>query len=721
MPQIRLAARLHAGHDGLFSRVTSVFPPLRVHPGRQFPLGATPSPAGTNFAVWSRHATAIDVCLYHPSAPDCEYARVRLQRGEMDVWHILVEGLPAGMLYGYRAHGPHLPANGLRFNANKLLLDPYAKAVAGLPNGTNDMLGRDGPDTGNGMLDNGATALKAAVIDDAFDWEGDEPLHLPWAGTVIYEMHVKGFTKLHPEVPESRRGTYAGLAEPVVADYLKSMGVTAVQLLPVHQHLDDGWLLGNGLTNYWGYNTAGFFAAHNTYAAAQTPQEQVNEFKMMVKAFHRAGLEVIVDVVYNHTAEGDENGPTLMLRGLDNISYYAHHSTETGLYYLNYTGCGNTVASFEPPALKLILDSLRYWVEVMHVDGFRFDLGVTVGRDRDGFRGDSVFFMALRQDPVLANVKLIAEPWDLGPDGYRVGGFPEPWRELNGKFRDAVRRFWRGDGNVVPEFAKRLCGSDDLYGWKSPLATVNMLTSHDGFTLRDLSTYTQKHNEANGEDNRDGDNDNHSVNHGVEGESQDARINVLRERHRRNMMATMFFSQGIPFITAGDERARTQKGNNNAYCQDNALSWIDWTPTAVSERFLCFVRQLADLRKQHPVLRRNWFFDGQKNPVTGHRDIIWLSEGGRIMSRAEWYQPRRTLLGAMMHDHDTALLLLFNNDANASNFTVPAGTWQTLLDTTSHDGFVNAPPLASTMYCVGAHSVVCLKGTNVDWRFEDPE
>ena len=682
---------------------------LRVRAGKPFPLGATPVAAGTNFAVWSRHAVAIDLCLYDPSHPQQEIARVRLQRGEMDVWHAFVEGVSAGMLYGYRAHGPHLPANGLRFNAHKLLLDPYAKAVAGVPDGVDEMTGRDGPDTGLGLIDNGTTALKSVVIDDAFDWEGDELLRTPWTETVICELHVKGFTKLHPKVPKTHRGTYAGLADPAVIQYLKELGVTAVQLLPVHQHLDDGWLVAKGLTNYWGYNTAAFCAPHNTYAATAEPQAQVIEFKAMVKALHQAGLEVILDVVYNHTAEGDENGPMLMLRGLDNVSYYSHHSTAQGLYYLNYTGCGNTVASYEAPALKLILDSLRYWVEVMHVDGFRFDLGVTVGRDRDGFRSDSIFFTALRQDPVLAHVKLIAEPWDLGPDGYRVGGFPEPWRELNGKFRDTVRRFWRGDGNVVPEFAKRLCGSDDLYGWKSPLATVNMITSHDGFTLRDLATYVQKHNLANGEENRDGDNDNHSINYGVEGECHDTRTNHLREQHRRNMMATMFLSQGVPFITAGDERARTQHGNNNAYCQDNELSWIDWTSSSRSTRFLAFTQQLAELRRRYPVLRRRKFFDGQADPVTLEPDIVWLSEAGGHMSRPEWYQHRRTLLGAMLTDGSQRLVLLFNNDAHEAEFVLPEGQWRTIFDTTSHEGFVKSDIIRSGYFRLAGHAVVCLE------------
>ena len=627
----------------------------------------------------------------------------------MDVWSVFVEGVSPGMLYGFRAHGPHLPANGLRFNPNKLLLDPYAKAIVGQPDGHGSMTSPEGPDKGLGLVDNGPVALKTAVIDDSFDWEGDELLRRDWAETVVYEVHVKGFSKLNTQVPEALRGTYAGMAHKTSIDYFKALGVTAVQLLPVHQHLDDQWLVDKGLTNYWGYNTAAFLAPHNTYAAVQSPQAQVNEFKSMVKALHKAGIEVILDVVYNHTAEGDEKGPTLMLRGLDNVMYYTHQSTEEGLYYANYTGCGNTVSSFEAPSLKLIMDSMRYWVEVMHVDGFRFDLGVTVGRDRDGFRSSGVFFMAVRQDPVLANVKLIAEPWDLGPDGYRVGGFPDPWRELNGKYRDTVRKFWRGDGNVVPEFAKRLCGSDDLYGWKSPLATVNMITSHDGFTLRDLATYVRKHNEKNGEENRDGDNDNHSINYGVGGETADERINLLRERHRRNMMATMFLSQGVPFITAGDERARTQHGNNNAYCQDNDLSWMDWRPNTKSTRFLAFVQQLAALRRSHPVLRMKSFFDGQIDPVTGVRDITWLSETGGNMSRAEWYQHRRTVLGAMLSSGNTQIVLLFNNDTHETEFELPDGKWRTVFDTTTDEGFVRASIVSSGTFSLGAHAVVFLE------------
>ena len=632
-----------------------------------------------------------------------------MQRSEMDVWHVLIEGVTPGMLYGYRAHGPHMPANGLRFNANKLLLDPYAKAVVGLPDGRNDMVGHEGPERGSGMIDNGATALKSAVIDDAFDWQGDRLPRHSWSETVIYEMHVKGFSKLNPNVPAPQRGTYAGVASPASIQYLKALGVTTVQLLPVHQHLDDGWLVAKGLTNYWGYNTAAFLAPHNTYASASDPQAQVNEFKAMVRALHSAGLEVILDVVYNHTAEGDERGPTLMLRGLDNLGYYTMLSTEHGLYYANYTGCGNSVSSFEVPALKLILDSMRYWVQEMHVDGFRFDLGVTVGRDRDGFRRDSVFFMAVRQDPVLAHEKLIAEPWDMGPDGYRVGGFPEPWRELNGKYRDTVRCFWRGDGNVVPEFAKRICGSDDLFGWRSALTSVNMLTSHDGFTLRDLATYVQKHNLANGEENRDGDNSNHSLNHGMEGETTDAKINTLRERYCRNMMATMFLSQGVPFITSGDERARTQSGNNNAYCQDNELSWMDWQETPCSERFLAFTQRLAELRRRLPCLRRRTFFDGRTDPVTKQKDITWLSEAGGQMSRTEWYQHRRTVLGAMITDKGSRFIMLFNNDALEMDFVLPPGTWKIVFDTVVEECFPVKEQRVSGLCPLPGHAVVFLE------------
>ena len=581
-----------------------------------------------------------------------------MTRGELDVWSVFVAGVKPGALYGYRAHGPHLPMNGLLFNANKLLVDPYAKAVLGKPDGRDDMLSPEGPNEGMGMIDNGPTAIKSVVIDDSFDWAGDALPKVPWQQTVISEVHVKGFTQRHPQVPEELRGTYAGLCHPAVIDYLKQTGITAVQLLPVHQHLDDGWLVAKGRTNYWGYNTLSFFAPHNEYVRAVDPQAQVREFKQMVKTFHAAGIEVILDVVYNHTAEGDERGPLLNLRGLDNVGYYRNDYDGQKLYYLNYTGCGNAIASQEPPALRMILDSLRYWVQEMHVDGFRFDLAVTVGRGRTGFHDNSAFFAALRQDPVLIQTKLIAEPWDLGPYGYQVGGFPEPWRELNGKYRDTVRKFWLGDGGMVPEFAKRFCGSDDLYGWKLRPATtsVNFLTSHDGFTLRDLVSYQQKHNEANGEDNRDGDNDNHSLNYGVEGETDDPEINALRRRHRRSLVATMFCSVGVPFITGGDEIGRTQGGNNNAYCQDNEISWIDWQ--SAEDGFQRFVAQLAVFRRQHPELARTSYFSGKKD-ANGDLDITWLNGAGGVLTRDEWHDPARRYFGAPHQDSQRPLASAF--------------------------------------------------------------
>ena len=690
--------------------------PSVIRPGRSFPLGASPVSEGTFFSVHSRNATAVDLCLYDPQAPKRETARVRLKRGELDVWSAFVEGVGPGTLYGYRAHGPHLPANGLLFNANKLLVDPYAKAIFGKPDGRYDMLSPEGPNEAAGVIDNGATALKSVVIDDAFDWSGDVLPHVPWERTVISELHVKGFTQLHPDVPEALRGTYAGLCQPVVLDYLRRTGVTSVQLLPVHQHLDDGWLVDKGLTNYWGYNTLTFFAPHNEYAHAADPQAQVIEFKQMVKAFHAAGIEVILDVVYNHTAEGDERGPMLNLRGLDNVGYYRHDYDGQKLYYLNYTGCGNAVASQEPAALRLILDSMRYWVQEMHVDGFRFDLAVTTGRGRMGFHDNSAFFAALRQDPVLSHTKLIAEPWDLGPNGYQVGGFPEPWRELNGKYRDTVRKFWLGDAGMVPEFAKRFCGSEDIYGWRPRPATtsINFLTSHDGFTLRDLVSYQDKHNEANGEDNRDGDNSNHSLNYGVEGATDDPEINALRLRHRRSLMATMFCSVGVPFLTAGDELGRTQQGNNNGYCQDNELSWLAWA-NADDEGFQAFVAKLASFRRQHDAIARAAFYKG-KVDAFGERDIVWLNGTGGIMSRDEWHDPKRHNFGAMVRTQDGALLLLFNNDPHqACEFVLPdveQGTWWLVFDTASAEGFAEEGTTAAGSYAVQSRALVCLKAAS---------
>ena len=700
---------------------------LSVTKGSAHALGATVCDGGVNFAVYSRHAVAIDLCLYESTDTAREIARVRLNRGEADIWHVFIRGLGAGAVYGYRVHGPWLPVNAMRFNPHKLLLDPYAKAIVGDPSGRDDMLTEPGPQALPGLLDNGASALKSVVVADGFDWEGVTPPDIAWKDAVIYELHVKGFTRLHPGVPEPLRGTYAGLCHPAVLDYLKNLGVTSVQLLPVHQHLDDGFLLEKGLTNYWGYNTIGFFAPHNEFAAARDPQAQVREFKEMVRAFHRAGIEVILDVVYNHTAEGDERGPSLMFRGLDNASYYRHGFNGSSLFYTNVTGCGNSVASNSAPALRLIMDSLRYWVTEMHVDGFRFDLAVTVARDREHYHQLSPFFTAMAQDPVLSRVKMIAEPWDVGrEDSYQVGNFPEPWRELNGKYRDTVRRYWRGDGDTTAEFAKRLCGSEDLYGRgrRPPLASVNLVTSHDGFTLNDLFSYREKHNLANGEDNRDGDNDNHSSNCGVEGETKDLKVKKMRRQLQRGMIASVMCSLGVPFITAGDERSRTQRGNNNAYCQDNEISWVDWTRG--DDAMLDFVRRMIAFRKSRPSLRRCEFFNGKHNPDTGRHDVVWLNGEGGNLTREEWHDPARRFFGALFdqpvdkgipvngHGEDhRPFALLFNQGEKKHDFILPGDvgqTWEIVFDTGIEPSFVSRsrPFRSGDKYDLPPRSVACL-------------
>jgi len=675
---------------------------------------------GTRFVVHSRHATAMDLCLYDPRDTTRETARVRMQRTECDLWHVTVHGVKAGTLYGYRAHGPWLPKNAMRFNAKKLMLDPYARAIHGRPDEAEHMRTLPDPRHELGRIDNGAQALKCVVIDESFDWAGDVSPRIPWQDTVICELHVKGFTQTHPDVPARLRGTYAGLAHPAVTSYLRDLGITSVQLLPVHQHLDDGFLLGRNLTNYWGYNTIGFFAPHSTYASATDPQEQVREFKAMVKALHAAGIEVILDVVYNHTAEGNEYGPSLMFRGLDDHSYYRHQFGEHGADYVNVTGCGNSVDSASQPALRLILDSLRYWVTEMHVDGFRFDLAVTVARDeKDGFNRQSPFLSAIAQDPVLSQVKLIAEAWDISRmDSYQVGNFPEPWRELNGKYRDTVRSWWRGDSGATAEFAKRFCGSQDVFGWnqRPPLASINFLTSHDGFTLLDLVSYAEKHNEANNEDNRDGDSNNHSTNCGVEGPTTDPTVLQTRARLRRGLIATMMCSLGVPFLTAGDERGRTQRGNNNAYCQDSDISWLDWTDC--DEEMLAFTRQITAFRRSHALFRRSSYFDGKLNPATGLRDVIWLESDGTLLHHEEWHQDTRRSFGALLgpaSESSTPLLLLFSNSAEPQPFVLPgdaAARWSLVFDTALSPSFPASPSAGlagAQTYSLQGQCVVCLK------------
>ncbi|MFC5454542.1 glycogen debranching protein GlgX [Prosthecobacter fluviatilis] len=692
---------------------------FEIH-GEPLSPGVTLLGDSTRFVVHSRHAIAMDLCLYDPKDATRETARIRMERTECDLWHATVRGVRAGTLYGYRAHGPWLPQNAMRFNSKKLMLDPYARAIHGTPDEAEHMRTLPDPRHSLGRIDNGPHALKCVVVDESFDWSGDTRPRIPWQDTVICELHVKGFTQTHPDVPAALRGTYAGLAHPSVTAYLRQLGITSVQLLPVHQHLDDGFLLGRGLTNYWGYNTIGFFAPHNAYAAAKDPQEQVREFKAMVKALHAAGIEVILDVVYNHTAEGNEYGPSLMFRGLDDHSYYRHHFGENGADYVNVTGCGNSVDSASQPALRLILDSLRYWVTEMHVDGFRFDLAVTVARDeKDGFNRQSPFLSAVAQDPVLSRVKLIAEAWDISRmDSYQVGNFPEPWRELNGKYRDTVRSWWRGDAGATAEFAKRLCGSQDVFGWnqRTPLASINFLTSHDGFTLLDLVSYADKHNEANKEDNRDGDSNNHSCNCGVEGPTTDPAVLQTRARLRRGLVATMMCSIGVPFLIAGDERGRTQKGNNNAYCQDNDISWIDWHEC--DEEMLAFTRQMAAFRRSHEVFRRSTYFDGKLNPATGLRDVLWLESDGTLLHHEEWHQDTRRCFGALMgpvNDSSSTLLLLFNNSAEPQPFILPGDgntLWSLVFDTALCPSFpAKSPPgLAGAQnYPLLGQGIVCLK------------
>jgi len=679
---------------------------------------------GAAFAVYASQAEAVELCLYEPERPRREWARVRMEGSEAGWWRVHLGGVRPGLLYGYRVHGPWVPERGLRHNGRKLLLDPYARAVAGNCEGRQDMLTMPGPRRPPGSTDNGATALKGVLVEGGFDWGNDAPPLTPWTETVIYELHVKGFTQLHPAVSAELRGTYAGLASPVVLGYLKDLGVTAVQLLPVQQHLDDGFLVDKGLTNYWGYNTIGFFAPHAEYAAEREGEGMLREFKGMVKAMHEAGLEVILDVVYNHTAEGDEKGPSVMFRGFDNTAYYRLLEKEEALFYHNMTGCGNAVATYQTAALRLALDSLRYWVTEMHVDGFRFDLAVTVGRGPGGYDKAGSFFAAVAQDPVLSQVKLIAEPWDVGEmDSYQLGNFPAPWRELNGRYRDTVRKYWRGDEGSTASFAKRISGSEDIFGWdrRPPTASVNFITSHDGFTLRDMVSYHAKRNEANGEGNRDGDDDNNSMNGGIEGETDDEEVVKLRQRLARSLLATVLCAQGVPMLTAGDERWRTQGGNNNAYCQDNEISWVDWSEGAVGSRMIQWVKALLAFRRRSGVLRRQAFFDGRTRPETSLADVGWLDGAGGVLDHAEWHAAEREHFG-MLLDGDPVLLLLFNRGAEMKVFSLPGGPgteWRVVFDTALEVPF--GPPGSEGLageHVLEGHAVVCLelvRGTCQDW------
>ena len=667
-----------------------------------YPLGASYDGAGVNFALYSQVAQKVELCLF-----DEHDAETRIEMTEQNsyVWHNYIPGLQPGQRYGYRVYGPYDPMHGLRCNPNKLLLDPYAKAIEGNIDGDESLFSYwfKSPDDTSAMndLDSAAHTMKSAVINPYFDWGNDQHPYISYHDSVIYEAHVRGMTNLNMDVPPDIRGTYAGLAYPSVIEYLKKLGVTAIELMPIHQFVNDSFLQEKGLSNYWGYNTIGFFAPHNAYSSSGERGEQVNEFKSMVKAYHHAGMEVILDVVYNHTAEGNHMGPTLSFKGIDNASYYRLVEGDQQ-HYFDTTGTGNSLLMRSPHALQLITDSLRYWVTEMHVDGFRFDLAATLARQFQEVDKLSAFFDIVEQDPIISRVKLIAEPWDLGSGGYQVGGFPSSWSEWNGRYRDTVRDFWRSQPSTLPEFASRLMGSSDLYqvNGRRPVASVNFITAHDGFTMNDLVSYNEKHNEANGEGNRDGESNNRSWNCGVEGPTNIPDVNDLRQRQMRNMFATLLFSQGIPMICGGDEVARTQQGNNNAYCQDNEISWTNWHLDKGRKELLAFVSKLIHLRLDHPVLHRRRFFTGREPGDDSNMipQVEWFDRTGSIMDMDDWQNthafsmmiylngsdiPEVDWYGNRMVDND--FILIFNAHYEPIMFTLPderyGRKWQLVVDT----------------------------------------
>jgi glycogen operon protein len=672
------------------------FNPMRTNkiwPGQPAPLGATWDGEGVNFALFSAHATGVDLCLFDSDEPARETARFKLPEFTHQVWHGYVPRLKPGQLYGYRVYGPHKPQQGHYFNPHKLLLDPYARAIAGtFAWEDGDRLfgytvGHAEAELSLDRRDSAAQLPKCVVVDPAFDWEGDRPPRTPLAESIIYEAHVKGLTARHPQVPPALRGTYLGLACAPVLNHLKALGVTAIELLPVHQFVLDRHLVERGLTNYWGYQSIGFFAPEARYASGGVRGQQVTEFKQMVKALHRAGLEVILDVVYNHTGEGNHLGPFLSFKGLDNASYY-RLVLDQPRYYHDFTGTGNTLNVVEPNVLQLISDSLRYWIQEMHVDGFRFDLATTLGRELGGFDPRAAFFDILWQDPVISQVKLIAEPWDVGEHGYQVGNFPPGWSEWNGKYRDSLRDFWRSPEGGVGDFAGCFTGSHSLFSKRGrlPAASINFVTAHDGFSLRDLVSYNEKHNEANGEGNQDGESHNRSWNCGAEGPTEDAEILQLRARQQRNLLASLLLSQGVPMLLGGDELGRTQQGNNNAYCQDNELAWLDWEK--VDAGLLAFTQKLIQLRRAHPVFRQRRWLRGRAVRGLGFRDIDWFTPEGEEMTEANWSNGSPKALAVFLNGHgihapadhgqrltDQSFYLLFNAHDAPVTFTLPASDW----------------------------------------------
>ena len=699
-----------------------------IWPGKPFPRGATFDGVGVNFALYSRVATRVEVSIFEPNDPSKEVERFDLPETTDFVWHAYALGLEPGTLYGFRVHGPYEPDLGQRCNPNKLLVDPYAKALHGDVDWKAPVLGYKAGDPAEDLSfddrDSSAAVPKGVVVANSFEWGSDRAPDVPWRRTVIYELHVKGFTKLHPEIPEELRGTYAGLGHPAAIAHLKELGITAVELLPVHAATDDGFLQDRLLRNYWGYSTLGFFAPEQRYSSRKSPGAQVNEFKSMVKALHAEGIEVILDVVYNHSCEGNHLGPTFSLRGIDNATYY--WLMPEARYYLDFTGTGNSLNASNPETARLIVDSLRYWVDEMHVDGFRFDLASTIGRvGRGEFDRHAPIFQIIAQDPSLSRTKLIVEPWDTGMGGYQVGNFAAPWREWNGRYRDALRRYWKGDQNLASEIGYRISGSADIFqGERSqPQASVNFITAHDGFTLHDLVTYSAKHNEANGEENRDGADDNQSWNHGVEGETDDKAIIGLRERQKRNLLASLFMSQGVPMLVAGDEMGRTQGGNNNAYCQDNELSWVDWKMDARRRELLAFTRRLIALRHKLPVLQRRRFFVGDYIWDSRSKDVTWLRPDGSEMNARDWQRPWLSALGITMGGDaiptldergqrlvGDGLLVLMNAHHEEIRFVLPSGQgggeWVLELDT-SDDRKIAIK--CAGEYAVGPRSVVVFR------------
>ncbi len=668
---------------------------MNIWPGKPYPLGAQWDGTGTNFALFSEHADAVELCVFDA---DGHETRVELSEPTAFIWHGYLPGIGPGQRYGYRVHGPYEPAMGHRFNPAKLLVDPYAKSIEGRVDWHAAVFGYDldADDTVPDDRDSAPHVPKSLVTNPFFDWGDDRHPNTPWYETIIYETHVRGLTMRHPDVPPELRGTYAGLGSPPIIDYLVDLGVTAVELQPVHRFIHDHFLVRKGLRNYWGYNSVGFLAPHDEYAAREGNGRTIYEFKAMVKALHEAGLEVILDVVYNHTAEGNHLGPTLSLRGIDNASYYRLVDDDRR-YYMDYTGTGNSLNARHPHVLQLIMDSLRYWVIQMHVDGFRFDLASTLARELHDVDRLSAFFDIIQQDPVISQVKLIAEPWDVGEGGYQVGNFPTLWTEWNGKYRDAIRDFWRGEGHGVGELASRMAGSSDLYAHngRRPYASINFVTAHDGFTMRDLVSYNEKHNEANLDDNSSGEDHNRSWNHGVEGPTDDKEINELRLRQQRNLLTTLFLAQGVPMLLGGDEFGRTQNGNNNVFCQDNELSWYDWD-LSDDQRALCaFTRRLIELRANHPVFRRQQFFRGA---TEGTVDLDWLRPDGTDMTDDDWASGDQQSIMFFLNGQaiptpdargqqilDDSFLVLLNAAAEQVKFTLPGEqygrAWTLVVDT----------------------------------------